>query len=392
MTGVLRAVFWKELRDAVRDRRTWMIALAVSLFSGPVVFVLLSNFIASVEERVERREVVMLAPERAPTLVNFLERAGATVTPAPDDWAAQLRSGRLQNAVLVPPEDFEARLATGATVTVEAHYDESHDKAGAVVRTTLRLVQGFNRELGAQRLLARGVAPQLLAPLEIEEIDLAPAQARGAQLLFIVPWMALLAAVFGALSVAIDVSAGERERGSLEPLMANPISAGALVLGKWAVVMCYSLAIVVVTMLGFMVSMRAVTNETLAALMQLDWREVAVFCALLLPFAALMAAANMLAATFGRSYKEAQTYVTYIAMAVQFSAIVPIFLTTRDAAWQLWAPAIGQLTVLLKALRGEAVGAAELLIPGAVALVGAAAGLVVMARLLRREAVLFGRT
>jgi len=135
-----------------------------------------------------------------------------------------------------------------------------------------------------------------------------------------------------------------------------------------------------------------VTNETLAALMQLDWREVAIFCALLLPFAALMAAANMLAATFGRSYKEAQTYVTYIAMAVQFSAIVPVFMTTRDAAWQLWAPAIGQLTVLLKALRGEAVGAAELLIPGAVALAGAAVCLIVMARLLRREAVLFGRT
>jgi sodium transport system permease protein len=390
--SVLRTVFMKELRDAVRDRRTWLIALAISLLSGPVVFALLSNFIARMEEKVERREVVLLAPERAPTLVNFLERAGATVKPAPADWEAQLRAGRLENAVLVAPEDFEARLTSGATVTVEAHYDPTHDKAGAVVRATLRLVQGFNRELGMQRLLARGVAPQLLAPLEVEEIDLAPAQARSAQLLFIVPWMALMAAVFGALAVAIDVSAGERERGSLEPLMANPLAAATLVLGKWAVVMCYSLAIVVVTMLGFMVSMRMVTNETLAALMQLDWREVGIFCALLLPFAALMAAANMLVATFGRSYKEAQTYVTYIAMAAQFSAFVPVFLTTRDNAWQLWVPAVGQLTVLMKALRGEAVGAADLLIPALVAGVGAALCLAAMARLLRREAVLFGRT
>jgi sodium transport system permease protein len=390
--SVLRTVFMKELRDAVRDRRTWLIALAISLLSGPVVFALLSNFIARMEEKVERREVVLLAPERAPTLVNFLERAGATVKPAPADWEAQLRAGRLENAVLVAPEDFEARLTSGATVTVEAHYDPTHDKAGAVVRATLRLVQGFNRELGMQRLLARGVAPQLLAPLEVEEIDLAPAQARSAQLLFIVPWMALMAAVFGALAVAIDVSAGERERGSLEPLMANPLAAAPLVLGKWAVVMCYAVVIVLLTMAGFLLSMQFIDNETLSALLQLDWRQALLFTALLLPFAGLMAAVNMLAATFGRSYKEAQTYVSYIAMTVQLSAIVPVFLTVRDASWQLWVPAVGQMTVLMQAVRGETITLPQVLVPALVAVAGTVLCLRAMARLLRKETVLLARS
>src|SRR5262249_39779652 len=159
-------------------------------------------------------------------------------------------------------------------------------------------------ELGIQRLFARGVSPQLLTPLEVREQNLASSQARGAQLLFIVPWAALMVAVFGALSVAIDVTAGERERGSLEPLLGNPLSTVSLVVGKWGVVMVYSLVIVLLTMAGFMVSMRFITNETLSALMQLQWREVGIFVALLLPFAALMAALNMLAATFGRSHKE----------------------------------------------------------------------------------------
>jgi sodium transport system permease protein len=385
-------VFRKELQDAIRDRRTWMIALFISLLSGPMVFLLISNFIGDLEEKVAKREVVVDHAERAPTLMNFLQRNGATVIPAPPDYREQLRSGSLGNAVLVPPDDFEQKLARGEAVDVEAVFDDSHDKAQAVVRTSLRLVSGFNRELGVQRLLARGVSPQLLGPVEIREINLAPGNSRGAQLLFIVPWAALMVAVFGALSVAIDVTAGERERGSLEPLLGNPLSTGALVAGKWGVVMTYSVAIVVLTMAGFLVSMKMVTNETLSALMQLEWREVAIFVALLLPFAALMASVNMLAATFGRTYKEAQTYVSYIAMAVQFSALVPVFLTVRDAPWQRFVPSVAQLTTLMRALRGETVTAADLLIPAAVCVAAAAFCLALQARLLRQETIVFARS
>jgi sodium transport system permease protein len=385
-------IFCKELADAVRDRRTWTIALFISLLSGPAVFLLVSNFVSGVEEKVAKREVVLEHAEYAPTLVNFLQRAGATIVHAPAGYRELLRSGSLGNAVLVPPPDFEQKLARGEPVAVEAIFDDSHDKAQAVVRASIRLLSGFNRELGAQRLFARGVSPQVLTPLEVREVSLAPGQARGAQLLFVVPWAALMVAVFGALSVAIDVTAGERERGSLEPLLGNPLSTGALVLGKWGVVMAYSVVIVVLTMAGFMISMRFITSETLAALMQLQWREVAIFVALLLPFAALMAAVNMLAATFGRTYKEAQTYVSYIAMGVQFSAVVPVFLTVRDAPWQWFVPAIAQLTVLMRALRGDPVGAPDLLIPAAVCFALAAICLALQARLLRRETIVFARS
>ena len=391
MTGAW-TVFVKELRDAVRDRRSWIIALTLAMLAGPVVFVLMSNFVSGLEERVAEREVIVAEADRAPTLVGFLQRAGARVVEAPPDYLDRLRSGSLQNAVIRPPQDFEQRLASGDTVEVEVVYDESHDKAQPVVRTAMRLVDGFSRELGTQRLLARGLSPQLLAAVQLEPVNLASTQARGAQLLFIVPWAALIVAVFGALSVAIDVTAGERERGSLEPLLANPVGAPALVAGKWAVVMVYSTAIVVLTMLGFMVSMRFVNNETLSALMQLQWREVLLFAAVLLPFAALMAALNMLAATFGRSFKEAQTYVSYIAMAAQFSALVPVFLTVRDAAWQLWVPSVAQLTVLMKVLRGEPLTAAHLLLPAAVCLALTAGCLWLQALLLRRESIVFSRS
>jgi sodium transport system permease protein len=385
-------IFRKELIDALRDRRAWMVALTISLLSGPVVLVLISNFISGLEEKAAQREVLFAAPEHAPTLVNFLQRAGATVKPAPADYPAQLRSGKLQNAVFAPAEDFEDKLARAENVSLDVYYDESHDKAQAIVRTNIRLVSGFNRELGALRLIARGVSPQVLAAVTLEEKDLAPSRTRGAQLLFIIPWTALIVAVYGAFSVAIDVTAGERERGSLEPLLVNPLHTHDLALGKWGVVTLNAAVIVALTLAGFMVSMRFISSETLSALMQLQWREVSIFAAVLMPFAALMAAVNMLAATFGRTYKEAQTYVSYIAMAVQFSAIIPVFLTVRDALWQLALPSVGQLTVMLKTLRGEAVGAHELLIPAAVCVLGTVVCLWLQARLLRDESIVFARS
>jgi len=392
MIASVFTVFRKELADALRDRRSWMIALVISMLSGPVVFTLMSNFISGIEEKAAAREVLLFKAERAPTLVNFLQRAGANVKSAPDDYETGLRSGSIQNAVLVPPEDFEAQLARGETVAVELVFDESHDRAQPLVRTTRGLINAFNRETGSLRKIARGLSPQLLSPLDIEDRNLAPSQARGAQLLFIVPWAALIVAVFGALSVAIDVTAGERERGSLEPLLMNPVGVASIVAGKWAVVMSYSIVIVMLTMAGFLVSMRFISSETLSALMQLQWREVAVFSAVLLPFAALMAAVNMLAATFGRSFKEAQTYVSYIAMTVQFAALVPVFLTVRDAFWQLLVPSVAQLTVLMKTLRGEALTATHLLVPAGVCLAGTVLCLLLQARLLRQEQIVFARS
>jgi sodium transport system permease protein len=386
------AVFMKELVDALRDRRTWIVVLVSSVVAGPATLLLVSNFVSGVEERAAKREIVLLGAAHAPTLVNHFERLGATIVPAPDDYAGELRSGRLGNAVIAPPADFEERLARGETVQVPVYYDDSHDKAQPIVRASIRMLTAFNREAGVQRLVARGVSPQLLAAVAAEERNLAPTASRGAQLLFIIPWVTLLVAVAGSMSVAIDVTAGERERGSLEPLLANPIDTRSIVLGKWAVVTVCSAFVVALTLAGFQVAMLAIRNETLSALMQFGAREIGLFLAMLLPFSALMAAVNMLAATWGRSHKEAQTYVSYITMLVNIAPVVPLFLTSRDAPWQLAVPALGQLMVLMRALRGESVGALDVAAPSLVALLLVAACLALQARLLTRESIVFSRS
>jgi sodium transport system permease protein len=368
-----------------------MIVFVSSMLAGPLSLLLLATFISGVEESIAKREVYLANGIAAPTLVNFLQRAGSNVKDAPPDYREQIRTGRMQNAVIVVPSDFEARLASGRPLRIEVIHDESANKAQPAVRATIAALRAFNRELGTQRLLARGVSPQVLAPIEIDEVNLASSQSRGAQLLFLVPWLALLGAVVGAISVAIDVTAGERERGSLEPLLMNPVTTGAVVLGKWAVVALCSAAVVVLTLAGFWVSLLFVRSERLAALMQFGLPESALFIAMLLPFSAMVAALNMLAATYGRSHKEAQTYASYLTMLVNFAPIVPLFLSVRDAAWQLFVPAIAQQTVMMRALRGEGIGTADVLLPGAIALAVAAAALLAQARLLGNERIVFAR-
>ncbi len=384
-------VFRKELRDALRDRRTWIVVFVSSILAGPLSLLLLSKFVASVEENVARREVYLAGGSAAPTLANFIQRAGGTVKEAPEDFRERIRSGELQNAVVVVPREFEAMLARGEPPKLDVVFDDSSTRSQGPARATLGLLRAFNRELGTQRLLARGVGLQVLSPVDVEEINLASSKSRGAQLLFLVPWLALLGAVVGAISVAIDVTAGERERGSLEPLLTNPVTTSAIVIGKWAVVACCSAAVVVLTLVGFRAAMVFISNENLSALMQFGAAESALFLAMLLPFAAMIAAVNMFAATWGRSHKEAQTYASYLTMLVNFAPVIPLFLSVRDATWQLFVPAMAQQTVMMRALRGEAVGPADILIPAAVALTITVLALGAQARLLRNERIVFSR-
>ena len=384
-------VFRKELKDALRDRRTWIVVLVSSILAGPLSLLLLSKFVASVEENVARREVYLAGAAAAPTLANFVQRAGGTVKEAPEDFRERIRSGELQNAVVVVPPQFEPMLARGEPLKLDVVFDDSSTRGQGPARATLGLLRAFNRELGTQRLLSRGVGLQVLSPIEVEEINLASSKSRGAQLLFLVPWLALLGAVVGAISVAIDVTAGERERGSLEPLLMNPVSTPAIVIGKWAVVAACSAAVVVLTLLGFRAAMLFISNESLSALMQFGAAESALFLAMLLPFAAMIAAVNMFAATWGRSHKEAQTYASYLTMLVNFAPIIPMFLSVRDATWQLFVHAMAQQTVMMRALRGEAVGAVDILLPGAIALALTVLALGAQARLLRNERIVFSR-
>lgn len=385
-------VFLKELKDHLRDRRSLLTVLLSSVVMGPLSLFLVSHFVSGLEERDAQREVVVAGAEHAPDLANFIERQAFRLRKAPPDYEAQLRTGKLVSAVIVVPPDFQAKLARAEAPEIVLVYDDSHTESLASIRGANRLLQGFNREQGMLRLIARGVSPTLLQPTKLEELNLASSQAKGAQLLFLVPMFALVACLIGAQSVAIDVTAGERERGSLEPLLLNPVDTRGLVLGKWAVVSLFGAVVVLLTLLGFIGAMHVVRNETLSAMFQFGPREFGIFATVLIPFACFAGALLMLVAAYGRSFKEAQTYAGYIVMIVNFIPLVTFFTAVRDAAWQLFVPALAQQMVMARATRGAAVSPADLAVPGVVALAAAFLCLALLARFMRNERVVFGRS
>jgi sodium transport system permease protein len=381
------AVFCKELLDAMRDRRTLFMVLLSSVAMGPVVLVLISTLASSFEKRAEAREVVVAGIAHAPGLRNYLERQTYTVKEAPPDYEQQLKESRLQDPVLVVPADFEPMLRAGEVPVLEVVSHSANQRAQGGVGRIAGLLRGFNQEQAALRLLVRGVSPSLLQAVEVQEFDLASPATRGAQLSFMLPFFVLMAVLYGALNAALDTTAGERERGSLEPLLMNPASPLALTLGKWAAVSAVGMLIAVLSCLSFLPGQWLLRSETLSAMFRFGPGDAARFLALLLPLAGALSAVLMAIAIRCKSFKEAQANATVVLLGVSMLPLVTLFNPGGEAAWHLWVPALGQITLMGRVLKGEPLAALDLGIPLLVSVAVAAVGVWFVARSLRAAAI-----
>lgn len=361
-----RIVFAKEALDALRDRRTLLVVLVSSVLLGPLVLVAISGLVATLEARAERREVVVAGIDHAPSLRNFLERQSCVVREAPRDYEERLRDSTFGDPVVVVPAHFEAALARGEVAVLELISDSANKQAESGVGRVQRLLAAYGRERGVVNLALRGVAPELTDPVDVQERDLASTQTRSAQLTGMLPFCVLMAVLYGALSSALDTTAGERERGSLEPLLMNPTPLAALVLGKWAAVFGVALMVALLSCISFVPAQWLLRSDNLQALFQYGAREALLFLWLLLPFGAAMSALLMAVAIRCHSVKEAQANASLVVLVVSLLPLVSVFNLGGEAVWHLWLPALGQNTLMTRVLKGEDVGAAQWLVPLAV--------------------------
>ena len=379
----------KELIDHLRDRRTALMIFIISIAMGPVVLIGLAYFTASLEQKAEKREIYLYGQEHAPEVVNYLLRQDMTIKAPKPDFRERIKEGK-HDPVLVVPKNFSEKFLTGEA-KVELVYDDTRQESRGDSRALRQALSGFNREVGMQRLIARGVSPNVLRAVEIEDTNLGTAAQRTAGLLFIIPWMALMICVSGCTAIAIDMTAGERERGSLEPLLMTPTARDALVLGKALAVGLYCLAGVALTLLGFALTLTLAKLPGIAAVMSLSPNQYLGFAVTMFTFAPAMGAMQMLIAAYGRTFKEAQTYVTYLIMAIMMMPMVATFAQLKDAFWQLFVPMLGQMMVITRILRGEPVEAIHYLLPAAINIAILVVSIVMISRLLRQEKVIFGR-
>ena len=381
------AVYRKEIVDALRDRRTLIVVLVSSVLLGPLVLIVMSGLLAQFETQAEKRVVVVSGIEHAPTLKNYFERQTYTVQAAPKDHEDLLRRSKLSEPVLVVPDGFEEALLHGDRPVLELVSDSGNRQAEVGTGRVRRLVEGFARERGTLALALRGVAAEVLEPVEVIGRDLASQQSRASQLTAMLPFFVLMAVLYGALNAALDITAGERERGSLEPLLMTPAPRAAVVAGKWLAVASVSALIAVLSCLSFLPAQWLLRSDTLQALFQFGWIEAGLFIATLVPLACALSALLMALAIRCRTFKEAQAASSVLLMCVSMLPLVTVFNQEGEAPWHLWVPALAQHTVMSRMLKGEAVPFDMVAIPLGVCLVLSLLGVMSVARSLRAAAV-----
>lgn len=379
-------VLAKELVDALRDRRTLLVVLLSSVALGPLALLGLSRLVDQVESDLARDEVQLAGAAHAPGLVNYLQRQGLTVQAAPPDAAAVLQAGRAQQPLLQVPENFEADMVQGLGPRLVLVTHSGQRRVDMAARGLRRHVQGYLQEQATLRLALRGVPPGVLQVARLDEQDEAAPQQRGAQFSRMLPFFVLMAVLYGALAAALDATAGERERGSLEPLMLTATPPSALVLGKWAAVSLLGLLVALLTCLGFLLGQQGLGQGLLASLLRFGPAEAVVFLGLLAPLAGLASAVLMLVAIRCRSLKEAQASSAVVLLVASLLPMATLFgdgSSLADAPWQRMVPVLAQTSLMQQVLTGAGLATLDWAVPLAVALLGTAAALWALVRHLR---------
>ncbi len=380
----------KELVDTLRDRRTMMVTLLTSIAAGPLFLILILNMAANQAERGRELKLPVIGAAHAPALIAFLERQQVVIQPAPEDYEAKIRNGDLDVALVIDPT-FAADVAAGKPATVRLIYDRSRDRARASIDAAETALRTYNRQWGTQRMVLRGVAPQVALPLEIEGVDLATPQQSGALILFLVAYYGLFAALMGGMAVALDATAGERERGSLEPLLATPLVPVQIAVGKWLAIVTFDTLVVCLTLAGFYLTLNFAPLPAIGVPFLFGITELLRFLLILAPLMALLPAALLYVGTRGRTLKEAQANVSVLLFVVSMLPVIQLFLQKKEPAWLLWAPISAQYTLLSRALRGDAIPSIDWLQSAAVPVALTAIILVAVARMLGRESALAAR-
>jgi len=391
MRGLL-TVFRKEVMENLRDKRTIIAALVFGPLFGPLLLA------ASLQLMVDRGAARADAPitvavahaERAPNLVAFLEQNAVTVERVGYD-DAQARAAvldRKQKAVVAVPEDFGARLAAAKPAPLLLYADASDMFNDSHVDRLRALLARHTQSLAQLRLLARGVDPASVVPIAVQDVDVATPSSRAVVALGIMSYLVIFAMLAGGMYLAIDATAGERERGSLESLLTTPVPRTHIIYGKILATCTYMLASLVLTVVACAIAVRFVRLEDFGMTANLGPSTVLGIIAAVATLIPLGAALMTVVASFTRSYREAQSYLGFVIMVptLPLAFIGPLGLQPTPALMAL--PSVGQHFMMTSLLRGEGLALQSFAISAGASLALGALLAWIAGRLYERESIL----
>ncbi len=357
MMRTLLTVFAKEVIDNIRDRRTLASALLMGPLLGPLLFAFVINL--SIERSLSDIDRSMLLPvigaELAPNLTRFFESRNIEVVDGPEDRDAAIaavKSGAI-DIVVVIPADFGEQLSDGVPAKVELISDRADQEAERDARRARNAIQAYNQQLAALRLVARGVSPLVLQVISVDDVDVSTPSGRSGILLGMMSYFFIFAMLMGGMYLAIDTTAGERERGSLEPLLSLPVTREQLMLGKVAATCVFMAMSLMLSLWSFFFALKFMPLEQLGMTPNFGPAVVIAAFLVLAPFILLGAAVMTLVASFTKSYKEAQTWLSLVLIAPTMPILIVSILNVRAKLEFMFIPSLSQHLILQDMIKNE---------------------------------------
>ncbi|HXQ49760.1 MAG TPA: ABC transporter permease [Stellaceae bacterium] len=379
-------VFMKEMLDNLRDRRSIAMAMIYPLI-GPILLGLMITFVAGSLKVVPGRGVEILAvgADNAPDFERYLRAHGATLKPAPDDTADAVRNGAVPFVLILPKK----QASPVDPIEVRLLIDASRLTSVVPIAQMMDLLHGYEREETAARLKALGVAPDVMVPLHIQQENVGRTMSLGATFLNMMPPFIIFTLFLGGIYLTLDTTSGERERGSFEPLMINPVSRSEVLTGKFCAAIVFTLWAFTVQMFSFWIMTRLVPRESLGLITLPGAARLALLLPVCLPLAFFAVAAQLVIASMTRSLKEAQTYMGLLPLVPAIAAMLLSFAPVELHSVLAAIPTFGQTVLMGQVVRGEAMSWSMISIAAFATLAVSMLLLALAFRLYEREQILF---
>jgi len=349
-------VYKKEVRENLRDRRSLFNSVLLGPILFPILFIGLAYFAGSKQQ--ERAEEVLEVPvvgaEYAPNLVSFLEQQGVVVQAEPEDPEASVRTQEMQVIIRIP-EQFPEQWKSGKPAVVEVIADPSRRESDIPMQRVKGLLRAYGAQIGQLRLQLRGVSPTIRSAIMVKDIDLSTPQSRGMLVMIMLPYVLMITAFTGGMHLAIDSTAGEKERKSLEPLLINPVPRWQIMLGKMSATATYAFASLLLTLLAFRFAFPLLPTGALGVDLNLSARAVGGILLAISPVVVLAAAMLTTLAALAKSLREAQSYMGLVFMIPMIPSLIFMVNPMKPETWMMAIPMFSQNLLIGEFVRGESV-------------------------------------
>jgi sodium transport system permease protein len=385
-------IFYKETLDNLRDRRSVMSSLVTTLFTPAFLIAMIMVMGRTIMvDMVERPlDLPVAGAEHAPGLIAYLRQNNVNILPAPEDPRATVREGEAHVVLVILPAYGESFLR-GEPARVQIVHDSTRQLSMRHIERTRFLVSGYTQTIASLRLLARGVSPSVLQVISVERDDVSTPQSRAMIFLMMLPFLLVMTIFVGAMYVVIDTTAGERERGSLEPLLITPVLRREFVLGKLLAALPFAVFSLFLALLLFGLGFNVIPMENYVGMrMNIDACVLLAIFWVSLPVVLLATTMQMVVATFTRSFKEAQTYLPLLPLFAGLPTAFLAFMPVKNSTLVSLIPIFSQSVLITQILRSETIQPENLLVSVVATLLAALVMVLLAIYLYQRETILFG--